>query len=83
MRIDTQGSVALDTVHTITSAASGDDGTLLYVHTAISTRDVLFIQTSNLRLAADRLLNDRADILVLMYNGDDATWNEVSFSDNN
>ena len=83
VRIDTQGSVALDTVHTITSAASGDDGTLLYVHTAISTRDVLFIQTSNLRLAADRLLNDRADILVLMYNGDDATWNEVSFSDNN
>ena len=78
--IDTEGDAASDTLDTING---GTVGSILYIRSNNSGRDVTVAETGNIRLAATtRTLDTIQDILMLIKRTS-TDWAEVSFSDNN
>lgn len=78
LKLDTSASAALDTAVTLT----GTIGDIIYVSTRAATRDIAFLDAGNFQLAAERLLDDPQDVLVLMA-VTTTVWKEISFSNNN
>jgi len=85
MRVDTEAAAATDDLDTING---GEDGALLFLSTANSSRDVVVRHlgggTGNIRLdgAANYTLANTSGRVLLMYNSAQSIWAEISRSTN-
>jgi len=75
--VDTEGAAASDDLVTINGQAAGR---VLILQSTSSARDITVKTTGNIKLPADRVLNNGADKLFLI--ADNTNWYELAFADN-
>jgi hypothetical protein len=79
-RIDTQDSDPTDDLDTING---GTDGDIIILRSATSARDpTIKHNTGNIYCGADKDLNSSRDRIILQYDPDISSWNQLAFGDN-